>query len=149
VDDLAHRLAEGLGAQVVRLTALGGGCVGDVRRATLRDGRDVVVKQGAGLALEARMLRFLKDNTAVPVPAVLWEADGLLAMEYIPAGGPMSETAAEDAAEKIAALHTVSASRFGLGGTRSSAACTSPIPKPRHGVNSSATTVCFTWGVKP
>jgi len=114
MDRLTQRLAEGLGTEVVRITALGGGCIGDVRHAILADGREIVAKQGRGLVLEARMLRYLKTHTTVPVPTVLWENDNLLVMDYIPAGGAMSAAAETDASEKIAALHTIRAPQFGF-----------------------------------
>ena len=46
---LAQRVREALGADVAREMELGGGCIADVRRLTLADGRDVVAKSGTGL----------------------------------------------------------------------------------------------------
>ncbi len=67
------------GSSPVRSQPMGGGCVGDVRRVTLEDGRAVVAKtgdKGSGLDLEGFMLRYLRDTGGLPVPDVLFADDG-------------------------------------------------------------------------
>lgn len=112
------RLESLLGSPVVRVVPLGGGCVAAVARLTLADGRDVVVKDGrAGdrLDLEGWMLSTLAARCpALPVPAVLAAADDLLVMEARDASGRLGPTGEDHAAELIAALHDVTAERFGL-----------------------------------
>lgn len=112
------RLESLLGSPVVRVVPLGGGCVAAVARLTLADGRDVVVKDGrAGdrLDLEGWMLSTLAARCpALPVPAVLAAADDLLVMEARDASGQLGPKGEDHAAELIAALHDVTAERFGL-----------------------------------
>lgn len=112
------RLESLLGSPVVRVVPLGGGCVAAVARLTLADGRDVVVKDGrAGdrLDLEGWMLSTLAARCpALPVPAVLAAADDLLVMEAHDASGRLGPKGEDHAAEVIAALHDVTAERFGL-----------------------------------
>ena len=110
----AARIAAALGSAVVSDRPLSGGCVADVRRMTLADGREVVVKCGAGADLEARMLGYLATHASVPVPRVHHAEADLLVMDYIAAGDAFDDRAQEDAAEKIAALHAVTAPTFGL-----------------------------------
>ena len=53
------------GARPLRLASMGGGCIGDVARVELADGRVVVAKtgdKGSGLDLEGFMLDYLRDN---------------------------------------------------------------------------------------
>lgn len=109
-----------LGVPVVRRTSLHGGCIAQVTRLDLADGRSVVEKRArAGdatdLSLEAWMLRYLAAHAELPVPEVLEAGPDRLVMSYVPhdVGGP--RPAAEiDAAEKLAALHAIRADRFGL-----------------------------------
>jgi fructosamine-3-kinase len=107
-----------LRTDVIGEEILAGGCVGDVRRLTLADGRVIVAKIGAGaapgLALEGFMLEYLAEYTRLPVPRVLSADNHLLLMEYIAAGGAMDARAEEDAAEHLAALHGVTAAAFGF-----------------------------------
>lgn len=112
----AHaQIAAILGSAVADDRPLAGGCVADVRLITLADGRQVVAKRGAGVALEARMLRYLAAHSAAPVPKVLHADDALLLMDYIPAGDAITDAVQEHAAEIVAALHSVTAPTFGLG----------------------------------
>lgn len=115
---LAERLAGIMGCAVTRIAPLGGGCIADVRRAMMADGRDVVVKRGAGaesaLAIEGRMLSYLAEHTALPVPTVHFAADDLLVMDYIPSGDPITPAAEADAAMHLAALHGIGNGTFGF-----------------------------------
>ncbi len=105
------------GSRPVRSQPLGGGCVGDVRKVTLDDGRAVVVKSGdpgSGLDLEGFMLEYLREHGGLPVPDVLYADDGLLLMSWLEAGGGISSGAQTEAADLVAALHDVSAEAFGF-----------------------------------
>ncbi len=120
---LAARVGRALGREVASLRPLGGGCIAEVRLATLGDGARVVVKAAeagpgdggaAGLALEQAMLEDLAADGALPVPRVLHGAPDLLILEYIEHdGGAPSATAQQDAAERLATLHTRPRPRFG------------------------------------
>lgn len=115
---LRERLREQLGSAVRRLDALHGGCIGQVYRAELEDGRRVVVKvddsQDPRLDVEAYMLRYLAEHSSLPVPAVLAAAPELLIMSYVPGDSRLGREAQEHAAELLAALHDVRAGQFGL-----------------------------------
>ncbi len=60
------------------------------------------------------MLRYLAENSELPVPAVLHSEPGFLLMSYLPGRNTFSGGAQEDAADILAALHDVSSTRFGL-----------------------------------
>jgi fructosamine-3-kinase len=111
---LAARVREALRTEIVSAAALGGGCIADVRRLTLNDGRDIVAKIGQGLALEGFMLSYLARTSRLPVPKVLFCAEDFLLMEYLPTSGQLSPAAQEDAADHLAALHAVTAPAFGF-----------------------------------
>jgi fructosamine-3-kinase len=103
---LDKRLAELLGARVIGISPLGGGSIATVRRCDLADGRAVVAKTGsAGLVCEARMLRYLKDHTALPVPEVIHAEDDLLILEYCDNDARLGDKGESDAARHVAALH--------------------------------------------
>jgi fructosamine-3-kinase len=111
---LAARVREILHTEITREQELSGGCIADVRRLTLADGRDVVAKVGQGLALEGFMLSYLAEHSRLPVPEVFHAAEDFLLMEYLPTSGQISAAAQEDAADHLAALHGVTAPMFGF-----------------------------------
>lgn len=111
------RLAHRLGAEVVAARPLGGGCVADIQAVDLADGRRLVVKAGRigdSLDREGWMLAFLAERSSLPVPRVHLAEDDLLVLERLDAGGRLGQGAQEHAAGLIAALHGVTADRFGL-----------------------------------
>ena len=102
-----------------RAAPLHGGCIAEVLKVELEGGGACVAKrappaEAPALALEAWMLRYLADNTALPVPAVLHEGDGLLLIDYVETAGGLSASAEAHAAELLAALHDRSAEAFGF-----------------------------------
>ena len=105
-------------APVVKIAPLGGGCVGTVYRVELANGRAIVAKVDEGatpqLAVEGAMLRYLSQQTALPVPQVLHSSDRLLLMSLLPGESVFSTAAQTDAAELLAALHEHSAPHFGF-----------------------------------
>jgi fructosamine-3-kinase len=111
----AEHLAQILGARIERATALGGGCVADVQRLDLADGRTVVMKRGSGLELEAWMLRWLKQHSPAPVPKVHHAAPDLLVMDFVDGeSGRLSADAEAHLGEIVAALHGVTGDAFGF-----------------------------------
>ena len=109
-----------LGQPVLRRTALHGGCIALVARLDLADGSAVVEKRArAGdatdLSLEGWMLRYLARHSSLPVPEVFEATADRLLISYVPhdPGGP-SKAAEIDTAARLAALHAVTAERFGL-----------------------------------
>ena len=105
------------GSAPVKYQPLGGGCVGDVRKVTLEDGREIVAKSGdAGshLDLEGFMLRYLSETGGLPVPDVLYADDELLLMSILANSGGLSGGAQTEAADLLAALHDVGNEAFGF-----------------------------------
>lgn len=108
-------LEAALGSRIVRTTPLAGGCVADVVRIELADGRRLVVKRDDGpdprLEVEAEMLRALAGR--LPVPRVEYATPRILAMEYVDGESSFTPGAEEHAADLLAALHAHRAERFG------------------------------------
>ncbi len=106
-----------LGQPVSVISPLSGGCVADVYKVVLASGDQFVVKAGqtgSALALEGRMLNYLRAHTALPVPMVHHCHDTLLIMEFLPSGGALGPASQQHAADMIAALHTIPAAQFGF-----------------------------------
>ena len=106
-----------LGVAVSGRTGLSGGCVGEVCRVELADGRCVVAKlggPGSGLETEGWMLDYLAQKSFLPVPHVFHADNNLLLMSFIEGGGTLDGSAQEHAAELLADLRGVPAPRFGL-----------------------------------
>lgn len=115
--DFAHRIGVVLGRPVVASRPLRGGCVADVRAVELADGSRCVVKvaSAGGLKVEGWMLRYLAEHTRLPVPAVLYAEDEMLVLEEVPCDdGGIGPAGEREAADHLAALHEVTAPRFGL-----------------------------------
>jgi fructosamine-3-kinase len=115
--DIENLIERAAGSWPSAYRALGGGCVADVVRVTLADGRDVVAKlgeAGSGLALEGFMLDYLARHSGLPVPEVLHAADDLLLMKCLPADGRIDMAAELHAADLVAQLHGVGADAFGF-----------------------------------
>ena len=119
-DDLRDLIANAAGAAPVSINGLGGGCVGEVYRVRLDDGRDVVVKldraKGGGtLDIEGAMLRYLADHARLPVPGVIHASPGIVVMDYIENdGGAIGPDAQRHAARLLAELHAITAPKFGF-----------------------------------
>ena len=115
--EVSDTVAKVTGKRPERFQPLGGGCIGDVYRVELEGGGIVVAKlgdDGSGLGLEGFMLRYLADHSALPVPRVLHAEDRLLIMSWIEGGDSVDAGAQAHAAELLAALHGVTAKRFGF-----------------------------------
>lgn len=96
---------------------MSGGCVAEIYRVEFDGGDLAVAKLGrapGALPTEAWMLRYLRKHSALPVPDVLHVDDDLLLMSFIAGGDALDGAAERHAAELLAALHEVSAPRFGL-----------------------------------
>jgi len=118
VSGWTRRVEEALGTAVASFAPLAGGCVGEVYRARLSDGRDIVVKVDGRaeprLDIEGRMLSLLAETGTIPVPEVLHAEPRLLAMTLLPGGSRFSPAAEAHAAELLAALHAVRGAAHGL-----------------------------------
>ncbi|MEX2016842.1 MAG: fructosamine kinase family protein [Candidatus Hydrogenedentales bacterium] len=113
--DPAQAIADALGVGVINMAPLTGGCVGEVYRVELADGRSTVAKVDNGrepkLDLEGYMLVYLAKNSRLPVPAVYHSAPRLLIMELLPGASRFSNAAEEHAADLLAELHGVNPTR--------------------------------------
>lgn len=115
--DVANRIAVVMGRPVVASRPLRGGCIADVCAVELADGSRCVVKvaSAGGLEVEGWMLRYLAEHTRLPVPAVLYAEDTMLVLEEVPCDdGGIGPAGEREAADYLAALHEVTAPRFGL-----------------------------------
>jgi fructosamine-3-kinase len=109
-------VAVAAGAGIARTAALSGGCIGDVWRVDLTDGRRLVSKTAGPdgtLDIEGYMLDYLARTRTVPVPGVVHAEPGLLVMEYVETSGRLDGAAQENAADLLAALHGITADAYG------------------------------------
>ena len=112
-----EKVESALGSGIRRSGPLTGGCIGEVYRADLTDGRVVVVKVADGggtLDIEGYMLGYLAEHSALPVPAVHLAEPALLVMDFVEGDSRFGAPEQAHAAELLADLHGVSAERFGL-----------------------------------
>ena len=116
--DLNERIARALGRRPVSIDSLSGGCIGDVYRAIFDGGDSAVLKVDNGgsgqLDTEGFMLRYLSEETDLPVPKVLFEAPDLLIMEFVEHDGRRGADVEIEAADALAALHDIGASSYGF-----------------------------------
>ena len=104
------------GAAVTHVAPLTGGCIGDVWRVDLADGRRLVAKVAGtdgALDIEGYMLDYLARTRTIPVPEVIHAEPGLLIMEYVETSGRLDTAAQEHAADLLAALHDITADAYG------------------------------------
>lgn len=133
--DIAGIVRTGLAAEVADAAELTGGGFATVWRATLTDGRQVVVKVGPPAS--ARLLRYEKGliraearyfdlvRARAPVPEVLAGADDWIITTLLP-GRPLTEADSPAARTQLGAavarVHTITGDRFGYTGDRASGA---------------------------
>jgi len=117
-DSLQDRIEQSIGLRPERISPLHGGDIGEVYRVDLPDRDSIVAKvasRGSGtLDIEAMMLRYLAENSDLPVPEVLHSEATLLLMTFIEGNSTLDDKAQAHAAELLAALHEVQADRFGF-----------------------------------
>ena len=115
--ELSQRLTEIFGQRPRSLVPLSGGCVGEVYRVDLPDGRRFVAKVDGSahpvLDKEGWMLRYLAGRSHLPVPEVVHSAPELLVMSFLPGRG-VDGAAEPHAAELLADLHGITARAYGL-----------------------------------
>jgi fructosamine-3-kinase len=114
---LTEGIEEHLGELLRSARPMGGGCIGEVYRVELEDGSTLVAKldrEGAShLEREAYMLRYLRENSELPVPEVYHGSETLLLMEFVEGNSRFSEEAERHAAELLSALHGITAEAYG------------------------------------
>lgn len=107
---VADRIEILIGQPPDQVSSLSGGCVGDVYKVSMPDGRDLVAKAGdadSGLGVEGRMLAYLAQHSNLPVPDVVLADDTLLIMTLLEAGGRLGADAQSHAGELVAGLHAL------------------------------------------
>jgi fructosamine-3-kinase len=116
--DLVARGVEAyLGERLLSIRPMGGGCIGEVYRLELEDGTPLVAKvdrEGEShLEREAYMLRYLRENSDLPVPEVFHGSETLLLMEFVDGSSRFSRGAERNAAGLLAALHGITWGSYG------------------------------------
>ncbi len=109
-------VTEAAGAAVSHASPVSGGCIGEVWRVTLADGRELAAKTAGPdgtLDIEGYMLDYLARTNTVPVPDVIHAAPGLLVISWIATAGHLTGSAQEHAADLLAALHGITADAYG------------------------------------
>ncbi len=118
VDMTDDRITTALGWTPTRASPLSGGSIAEVVLLSAAGNARAVLKSGGSgapdLQIEAFMLRYLADNTDLPVPAVIAAAEDFLLLDYLPGSTRLSSAAERDCADHIAALHAVTAASPGL-----------------------------------
>lgn len=107
-----------IGRRPLNVQPLSGGCVGEVYLVGL-GGDTAVVKvdpNGADgvLDVEGRMLTALRERGPFGVPEVWSASPALLVMSYVEHDGRRSDEGEAEAADKLAALHSIGADAFGF-----------------------------------
>ncbi len=104
-----------VGFPPVGLTPLAGGCIAEVFRVDLGDGRTAAAKwsEAGGLAVEAFMLGRLAATRTIPVPEMLAGDDRLLVMRYVDHAGALGGVGEREAGRLLATLHAVRGPHFG------------------------------------
>lgn len=96
---------------------LSGGMISQVLRVELDNGESIVAKIGDGshdLTIEAYMLRYLRQHSGLPAPAVLHDEPNLLLMEYVEGRIEWEGDALRHLGELLAKCHQVTSPAYGL-----------------------------------
>lgn len=96
---------------------LSGGMISQVLRVELADGERIVAKVGDGshdLTIEAYMLRYLRQHSGLPVPAVLHDDPNLLLMEFVEGRIEWEGDALRHLGELLTRCHQVTSPTYGL-----------------------------------
>ena len=121
---LTTAIQEALDTQILKSSAVGGGDISQAARATLADGRNVLIKWNAGalpglFTAEWRGLALLASANTLRVPAVLAHREpgdnspGFIVLEWLGRGASSDEVAAA-LGRGLAAIHRVTAGSYGL-----------------------------------
>lgn len=129
-------LATQLESTVSSTEPIGGGCINDAIRLTLKDGRTLFAKTHPNpptgfFEAEAAGLRALADAHAVRIPRVIAVADEGLILEWLE-GRPASDFARQ-LGQQLAQLHRVTANEFGFEQDNFCGLTPQPNPRMRDG----------------
>jgi fructosamine-3-kinase len=116
--DLKAQVLRVFGQSAANIRRMSGGDVSEVFRVTLVDGTELVAKVERELPekldLEATMLKYLAENTGLPVPDILHCENGVLFLQFISGESTFAVDAQEHAAELLGALHNITGPAFGF-----------------------------------
>ncbi len=116
--NIVQEIESATGQTVVDISPLGGGCIGQVYRVNLKDGLKLVAKvddqENPRLDIEGYMLRYLNEESELPVPDVWHCSSRLLLMSFLPGDSHFPKRSQQHAAELLAELHQVRGPAFGL-----------------------------------
>jgi fructosamine-3-kinase len=112
---LQTEIEKAIGQKIKSIAPLSAANNAQIYRLLTESGAVAVAKVAEhGLDTEAFMLRYLKENSALPVPRVLYSNAHVIIMEYMPASGVVDHGAQRNAAEVLAALHSVTQDTYGF-----------------------------------
>lgn len=100
-----------------QLRPLAGGKISQVLRVDFASGAPLVAKVGDGshdLRIEAYMLRYLRQHSALPIPELLHDEPNLLLMEYIAGDEPLEDASLRHLGQLLATCHQAPGSVYGL-----------------------------------
>ena len=116
--NIVQEIEAATGQTVVDISPISGGCIGQVYRVNLKDGRKLVAKvddqENPRLDIEGYMLRFLNEQSELPIPDVLHCSPRLLLMSFLPGDSHFPNRSQQHAAELLAELHQVTGPAYGL-----------------------------------
>lgn len=115
--EVQSRIERALQRRLRAWQPLAGGMISQVLRVELVGGESVVAKIGDGghdLTIEAYMLRYLRERSGLPTPAVLHDEPTLLLMEFVDGRIEWEGAALRHLGELLARCHQVSSSCYGL-----------------------------------
>jgi fructosamine-3-kinase len=126
---LQAEIEKELKKRVSAITPLSAANNAQIYRMTCTDGAVFVAKVASrGLDVEAWMLKYLKEKTALPVPAVYYSNEHVIIMQFIQSSG-VDGPAHRDAAEHLAALHKIKSDQYGF--ERDTLIGSLPQPNPK------------------
>lgn len=114
---LEQRVSEIVQRDLRRTRPMAGGKISRVLRLDFASGGPLVAKVGDGghdLRTEAYMLRYLRQHSALPIPAVLHEEPDLILMEHIAGETRLEGASLRHLGELLAACHQVRGDSYGL-----------------------------------
>lgn len=86
-----------------------------IYRLTIEGPRSLVAKVAErGLDTEAFMLKYLKEKTKLPVPAVLYDNEHVIVMEFIEGHYNQDALATRNAADLLVELHQIRGEKYGF-----------------------------------
>ena len=112
---LKQKLERITGRQVRQLYPLAGGKISQVSRVDFVRDEPLVAKVGDGghdLRIEAYMLRYLRQHSGLPVPAVYHADSDLLLMDFIAGESKLNAASLRHLGQLLATCHQISGTRL-------------------------------------